>query len=115
MTLTVRSSGFVNNGMTAEKEKRVNQGHVTEVGTKQRPPAGRRRCPDKCAGAMIGQRVLTIAEAEQLSDKARLQIVSSQTGAIICEYCGCVYLQSPNFARRLGILNAGWHSELFPR
>ena len=74
----------------------------------------RRGCPDKCAAATDEQDI-TANEFEHLSDKARQEILHSCGRALICVYCGCVYIRERISIRRLGILKAGWHSELFPR
>jgi hypothetical protein len=74
----------------------------------------RRGCPDKCAVA-TDEQDLTAHELEHLSSKAQQEILRSPGRALICAYCGCVFIREQISVRRLGIFKAGWHSELFPR
>ena len=85
-----------------------------EINTLSMSTPLRRGCPDKCAGA-TDERDLTANEFEHLSYKARQEILRSLGRALICAYCGCIFIREQSSIRRLGIFKAGWHSELFPR
>jgi hypothetical protein len=76
--------------------------------------SGGHGCPDKCAGSTAREREVTGIELNHISHKARREIATSHGHALICAYCGCVYIREGGFTRRLGMLIAGWHSELFP-
>ncbi len=78
-------------------------------------PSPRPVCPDKCARARALQWDLTRDLLNNISKKAREEVVASSGRAFICPYCGCLYIREGSHTRRLGMLMAGWHSERFPR
>ena len=49
-------------------------------------------CPAKCAFGI--QRPLELVELAQLSNRARAEVALLQQTVVICESCGCVYVDS---------------------
>ncbi len=61
-------------------------------------------CPNKCAVGI--QRALNLHELSQLSNTVRAEIALLQQPALLCEMCGCVYVDSQSGTVHLGMVPA---------